>query len=66
VASDLVFTDDRAPVEFIADSLVLRFALEGGSAQAASKRETARIDGTLGCNILLLAAIVQFFLSLEL
>jgi hypothetical protein len=53
-------------VEFIADSLVLRFALEGGSAQAASKRETARIDGTPGCNILLLAAIVQFFLSLEL
>lgn len=33
VASDLVFTDDRAPVEFIADSLVLGFALEGGAAQ---------------------------------
>lgn len=33
VASDLIFTDDRAPVEFIADSLVLRFALEGGAAQ---------------------------------
>jgi len=33
VASDLVFTDDRAPVEFIANSLVLRFALEGGAAQ---------------------------------
>jgi hypothetical protein len=26
--SDLVFTDDRSPVEFIANSLVLRFALE--------------------------------------
>jgi hypothetical protein len=33
VASHLIFTDDCAPVEFIADSLVLRFALEGGAAQ---------------------------------
>ncbi len=33
VASGLVFTDERAPVEFIADSLVLSFALEGGGAQ---------------------------------
>lgn len=33
VASALVFTDDRAPVEFIADSLVLRFVLEGGTWQ---------------------------------
>jgi spermidine synthase len=32
-ASGPVFTDDRAPVEFIADSLVLRFALEGGAVQ---------------------------------
>lgn len=37
VASDLVFTDDLAPVEFIADSLVIQFALEGGAAAFPSE-----------------------------
>jgi hypothetical protein len=32
-ASDLVFTDDRAPVEFISDSLVLQYGLGGGEAE---------------------------------
>jgi spermidine synthase len=29
-ASDVIFTDDRAPVETITDSLVIRYLLEGG------------------------------------
>lgn len=33
VASDLVFTDDRAPVETLVDSLVLNFLLGGGAEQ---------------------------------
>lgn len=33
VASDLVFTDDRAPVETLVDSLVLNFLLSGGAEQ---------------------------------
>lgn len=32
-ASDLVFTDDHAPVEFISDSLVLQYGLDGGEAE---------------------------------
>jgi spermidine synthase len=33
VSSDLVFTDDRAPVETLVDSLVLDFLLSGGAEQ---------------------------------
>ncbi len=33
VASDVVFTDDRAPVETIVDSLVVNFLLSGGADQ---------------------------------
>ena len=33
MASDLVFTDDRAPVETLVDSLVLNFLLSGGAEQ---------------------------------
>lgn len=33
VPSDLVFTDDRAPVETLVDSLVINFLLEGGAEQ---------------------------------
>lgn len=32
-ASDVVFTDDRAPVESLVDSLVINFLLEGGAEQ---------------------------------
>ena len=32
-ASDMVFTDDRAPVESLVDSLVINFLLEGGAEQ---------------------------------
>jgi hypothetical protein len=32
VASDVVFTDERAPVEAIVDSLVLRYLLQEGPA----------------------------------
>lgn len=32
-ASDLIFTDDRAPVETLVDSLVLNFLLSGGAEQ---------------------------------
>jgi hypothetical protein len=34
--SDLVFTDDRAPVETLVDSLVLNFLLSGGAEQLSS------------------------------
>lgn len=34
--SDIVFTDDRAPVETLVDSLVLNFLLSGGAEQLAS------------------------------
>jgi hypothetical protein len=32
-SADLVFTDDRAPVEWISDSIVLNFFLQGGIQQ---------------------------------
>ena len=32
-ASDMVFTDDRAPVELLVDSLVINFLLSGGADQ---------------------------------
>jgi hypothetical protein len=31
--SERLITDDRAPVEFITDSVMVRFALESGAAQ---------------------------------
>jgi hypothetical protein len=33
--SDTVFTDDRAPVETLVDSIVLNFLLSGGTDQLA-------------------------------
>lgn len=36
MGSDLIFTDDRAPVETLVDSLVLNFLLSGGAEQLGS------------------------------
>ncbi|MBZ0302290.1 MAG: fused MFS/spermidine synthase, partial [Anaerolineae bacterium] len=36
--SDLIFTDDRAPVETLVDSLVLNFLLSGGTEQLTTSR----------------------------
>jgi spermidine synthase len=36
--SDTIFTDDRAPVETLADSLVINFLLSGGTSQLAPQK----------------------------